>query len=236
MITIRCLWYTLLRCLTCSPLVSFVSYGCSLVSSFFSVLNLVVKFGVWGLTGNLFWGFFTCVAQVKLFPREEPQKLSKSVNYCTFVQHIYGRNIYIYGNIYWKVAATFYSEVLFIVVKLTERNLLSGFGEKFEFQFVLWASNSHVFVAPGHFFLILVYDCLRMTWLDPWPSGDKSFLIVTCPAKWSTCPRLPGQVFFQALILVCIPGGTKTRLSWSLVISHYLLLRGQTPFGGNFSS
>ena len=59
-------------------------------------MNLVVEFGVWGLTGILFGGFFTCVSQVKLFPREEPQKLTKSVNYCTFVQHIYGRNIYIY--------------------------------------------------------------------------------------------------------------------------------------------
>ena len=59
--------------------------------------------------------------------------------------------------------------------------------------------------------------------MDPWPLGSKSFLIVTCPAKRSTCPRLPGQVFFQALILVCIPGGTETHLS-SLVISHYLLL------------
>ena len=59
--------------------------------------------------------------------------------------------------------------------------------------------------------------------MDPWPLGGKSFLIVTCPAKRSTCPRLPGQVFFQALILVCIPGGTETHLS-SLVISHYLLL------------
>lgn len=100
MITTRCLWYMLLRCLTCSPLVSFVSYGCSLAASFFSILNLVVEFGVWGLTEILFWGFFTCVAQLKLFPREEPQKLSKSVNYCTFEQLIYGRNIYIYTATY----------------------------------------------------------------------------------------------------------------------------------------
>ena len=89
----------LLRCLTCSPLVSFVSYGCSLAVSFFSILNLVVEFGVRGLTGILFGGFFTCVAQVKLFPREEPQKPSKSVNYCTFVQHIHGRNIYMWQHI-----------------------------------------------------------------------------------------------------------------------------------------
>ena len=86
----------LLRCLTCSPLVSFVSYSCSLAASYFSILNLVVEFGVWGLTGILFGGFFTCVSEVKLFPREEPKKRTKSVNYCTFVQHIYGRNIYIY--------------------------------------------------------------------------------------------------------------------------------------------
>ena len=85
MITTRSLWYILLRCLTCSPLVSFVSYGCSLAASFFSILNLVVEFGVRGL-----WGFFICVAQVKLFPREEPQKVLITVHlYNTFMVEIY---------------------------------------------------------------------------------------------------------------------------------------------------
>lgn len=162
MITTRCLWYMLPRCLTYFPLVSFVSYGCSLAASFFSILNLVIEFGVRGLTGILFGGFFICVVQVFV------QHTYVEIYMAMYTERLQPHFIHNFYSLWWNLPATSYCQGL-------EKNLNSSL-------------SLFVFLPPGHFFLILVSDCLRMTW----PLGSKSFLIVTCPAKRSTCPRLLG--------------------------------------------
>ena len=166
----------LLRCLTCSPLVSFVSYSCSLAASYFSILNLVVEFGVWGLTGILFGGFFTCVSEVKLFPREEPQKLTKSVNYCTFVQHIYGRNIYIYTYraLYYGKIDTQTSYIYIYIIQLcksTHRSSLpiEHFNSWWNLQFIILL----------YYIYIYIYIYLNHKWRQKTVSFQSTYISIT---------------------------------------------------------
>ena len=44
-----------------------------------------------------------------------------------------------------------------------------GLKKKLEFQFVFWASNSYILFAQNHFFLVLVYDFIRVVLPGPYP-------------------------------------------------------------------
>lgn len=108
-----------------------------------------------------------------------------------------------------------------------ERSVYAGVEKKIEFKLVLWASTFHIFLAQGHFLLVVVNNFVR-GWLLSWavPIGQvisfKNFL----PGKKIYLSQTSRQGFFdwsldndyQLLLLISY----KFPL-WNIMIFQFLL-------------
>ena len=81
-----------------------------------------------------------------------------------------------------------------------DRKPIQGNGsKKLEFQLVLWASISHIFLSRGHLLLVLVYVFVRWCFFRWLSWGKWALKVITCPAmRKSTCPRLLDGNFFES--------------------------------------
>ena len=124
-----------------------------------------------------------------------------------------------------KLMSSWQNSIFFL--KKEERSVYAGVEKKIEFKLVLWASTFHIFLAQGHFLLVVVNNFVR-GWLLSWavPIGQvisfKNFL----PGKKIYLSQTSRQGFFdwsldndyQLLLLISY----KFPL-WNIMIFQFLL-------------
>ena len=71
-----------------------------------------------------------------------------------------------------------------------------------KFKQVLWVSSCRISIAQGNYLLVLVNDSWRMSCLDPWPLGLKSYLL----SKKIYLSWMIRQNFFRAKSCLTIAG------------------------------